>query len=164
MPLVKQQLASALTKALSPNQKISSAKTQAFNIAKAYSDYAQNALSPAGGTVDPSTKAVKLRTLATALEGVFKTKKGGSAVANGMGTAFSAFWLLPPTVFIAVPPGAVTAAIPASLIKALIGSASKKDTVKKASEKLASNLHTWTTTAVIVTHLPVPPGPVGPLT
>jgi len=157
MPMNKQQLASAFIKIFSSG---GSTRQQARDIAKAYSDYAQNATSPSPGTVNPAMKAVKMNVLAAALIVAFNSKSGTST-AKSMGNAFSAFWM--GTTFIATPPGIVTAAIPVSLIKSFISSANKKDNTRQAAHKLANNLHKWALSSVIVTHAPVPPGPVGPV-
>jgi len=162
MPLSQHQLQSALEQAF--NNPAGSVGQKASAIAQAYSRYSQAAISPGGGTVDPSAQIAKQATLANSLEAVFKSAKNGPAVANGMGLAFSVFWALPPTVFIAVPPGLVSAAIPSTLVASIASSGNKNDTRRSAASKLAKNLHQWTTTAVIVTHLPVPPGPIGPIT
>ena len=131
--------------------------------ADAYAAYAASAQSPMGGI--PVTLVAAKATLATALAGAFSGVVPATTAA-AMATAFVAFWLTPPVVFVGTPPGAVTVAIPGALAAALVAAwaanTAGKLSVSDSADSIATAIDAWTRT-VIVTH-PTPVPIVGPIT
>lgn len=168
MPLNKSGLQKALDKAFaSPSPNF---KAPASRIAAAYFNYAKSAQSCAG-TVNPAGLAGKQATLTRALEAAFTTSKDPGSSMSKASTAVAAFWMVPPVTFLGPTPGAVTAAVPATLLAALLAltainaglaSSGKSQSAAKVASQWATALDTWTKT-VLTAHVP-PSVCAGPLT
>lgn len=130
----------------------------AERLADALIRYSKSAQSSLGAVSGSALDATRTKIIAT-FEAVARTSLDPSTYATGLATAISVMWLLPPVAFTGAPPGLVTAAIPATLAIAMLSLASARSDAPTAAKRWAAAIHTWTTSAVLVTH-PVVPTPV----
>lgn len=180
MPLDRDPLFSGLRDLFEGKPQFAADEADAADkIATLCADYAANAL--AGGTapISASISAAKTK-LAQALEAAFTAAKaagpaGVSALGLALDTAMAAFWLAPPIAFAAPPPpappsmiGVVTVAIPAVLAPSLtalfLAGVADKPSATAQADSLATLLHGWTKTVMVVNTPVTPPGPPAPPT
>ena len=171
MPLSTTSLENDLAALLGTDGNPGSAADAGDAWAKAYSGYASAATAGPTVPLTPSLQAAET-TLAGSLRSAFEAAQaagpGGQAVVlSAFDAAFVAFWLTPPVAF-ATPPvtGVVTLAPPgvlagalASVLAAGMGGAGADD----QAAALASALHAWTGTVMVVNTTPAGPQPPVPL-
>lgn len=133
-----------------------------LQLAGCYRKYAQDARS----CQSIAPLALNLAAAEVVMAGALATQLPGSRTpatfAQIIGTAGAAFWLLPPVTFVGgASPGAVVAAVPATLtaavLRVIVASIASGDKLnaRKVADLWASALHTWTKT-VVAAHGPVP--------
>lgn len=133
--------------------------------AKAYADYARDAISIAGGS--PLGVDLAQPLLGSTLAGIFSVSKDPFTTAQQMAAAFNAFWFLPPMIFSGASPGVVTAvpgvlALPLALTATWATNLAAKAPADEASQRIAQDLDAFTH-SVVVAHTGPPPV-VGPIT
>lgn len=130
-------------------------------IAECYRSYASDARSCQAVGPVPASLAAAEATMAAGLAARLPTSRTPTDLAQIVGTAGAAFWLLPPVAFIGASPGLVIAAVPATLTAAILGviancaASGARLKPRQVADLWASALHTWTT-SVVVLHGPLP--------
>lgn len=178
MPLNKDPLSSGLRDLFEGKPAFAEDETDAANkISSLYADYAANALAGTTAPLSASISAAK-PILAQALKAAFTAAKaagpaGVSTLGLAIDTAIVAFWLAPPIAFAAPPlpapptmAGVVTLAAPGVLAPTLTAlftaGVASKPTAAEQADSLATLLHNWTKTVMVVNTPLTPPGPPAP--